>query len=203
MTMERPTRFRIYVDCPRRRGPSQHTEGADRVQSQFRPLWVHLGRPRRPSGLDHFGGAQPPKGRPVVDRWFDNEPSVRRFVSSLGDARALRLCYEAGPTGYDLARLLRRLGAHVEVIAPSLIPVAPGAKSKTDARDARRLVHLYRAGELTPVPHPDTGGSGNWGPGPHPGGPDHRPQSLPSPAVQVLAPPQRGLSRGRGLDAGS
>jgi transposase len=63
----------------------------------------------------------------------------------------VRLCYEAGPTGYDLARLLRRLGVATEVIAPSLIPVAPGAKIKTDARDARRLVHLYRAGGLTPV----------------------------------------------------
>jgi hypothetical protein len=34
------------------------------------------------------------------------------------------------------------------VIAPSLIPVMPGVKVKTDLRDARRLAHLYRAGEL-------------------------------------------------------
>ncbi|MGH9046257.1 MAG: IS110 family transposase [Acidimicrobiales bacterium] len=99
----------------------------------------------------------PGKEVPVVDRWFHDEPSVRRFVTSLGDAAAPRLCYEAGPTGYDLARLLSRLGAHVEVIAPSLIPVAPGAKVKTDARDARRLVHLFRAGELTAVHIPTPG----------------------------------------------
>lgn len=37
------------------------------------------------------------------------------------------------------------------MIAPSLIPVAPGARLKTDKRDARRLVQLYRAGELVPV----------------------------------------------------
>jgi transposase len=76
---------------------------------------------------------------------------VRRFVASLGDPCRVRLCYEAGPTGYDLARLLDHLGVATEVIAPSLIPVAPGAKIKTDARDARRLAHLYRAGELTAV----------------------------------------------------
>jgi len=69
---------------------------------------------------------------PVVDRWFHDEPSVRRFVSGLGSPARVRLCYEAGPTGYDLARLLKRLGVATEVIAPSLIPVTPGAKIKTD-----------------------------------------------------------------------
>ena len=93
----------------------------------------------------------PDKEAPVVDRWFHDEPSIRRFMGALGDPARIRLCYEAGPTGYDLARLLGRMGAHCEVIAPSLIPVKPGAKIKTDARDARRLAHLFRAGELTEV----------------------------------------------------
>ena len=65
-----------------------------------------------------------------------------------------RLCYEAGPTGYGLARLLEGLGVSSEVIAPSLIPITPGAKVKTDKRDARRLAQLYRAGELTAVHSP-------------------------------------------------
>jgi transposase len=87
----------------------------------------------------------------LIDRWFHDEASVRRFVSSLGNPQAVRACYEAGPTGYDLARLLGRLGVATEVIAPSLIPITPGSKVKTDKRDARRLAHLYRAGELTAV----------------------------------------------------
>jgi transposase len=99
----------------------------------------------------------PGRETPVVDRWFHDEPSVRRFVSGLGSPARVRLCYEAGPTGYDLARLLKRLGVATEVIAPSLIPVAPGAKIKTDSRDARRLVHLYRSGELTAVHIPTPG----------------------------------------------
>jgi transposase len=94
---------------------------------------------------------------PLVDRWFHDEPSVRRFVAGLGSPARVRLCYEAGPTGYELARLLLRLGVATEVIAPSLIPSLPGAKVKTDARDARRLVHLYRAGELTAVHIPSPG----------------------------------------------
>ena len=88
---------------------------------------------------------------PGLDRWFHDEPSVRRFVKSLGNPKTVRLCYEAGPTGYGLARLLERLGVSTEVIAPSLIPITPGAKIKTDKRDARRLAQLYRAGELTAV----------------------------------------------------
>lgn len=87
----------------------------------------------------------------TLDRWFHDEPSVRRFVSTLGPPQTVQACYEAGPTGYDLARLLERLGVATEVIAPSLIPITPGAKVKTDKRDARKLVRLYRAGELTAV----------------------------------------------------
>jgi hypothetical protein len=47
---------------------------------------------------------------------------VRRLVGRLDDPRWLRACYEAGPTGYDLARLLERMHVRCEVIAPSLIP---------------------------------------------------------------------------------
>src|SRR5579883_350583 len=85
----------------------------------------------------------------VVDRFYPDEASIRRFLSGLGDPGLVSVCYEAGPTGYHLARLLRRLGASCEVIAPSLIPVTAGARVKTDRRDARRLVELHRVGQLT------------------------------------------------------
>jgi transposase len=76
---------------------------------------------------------------------------VRRLVGRLGDPRWLRACYEAGPTGYELARLLHSMGVRCEVIAPSLIPKAPGDKVKTDRRDCRRLARLHRAGELVAI----------------------------------------------------
>jgi hypothetical protein len=53
----------------------------------------------------------PDRQVPEVDRIPHDEPSVRRLVGRLGDPRRLRACYEAGPTGYDLARLLCRLGS--------------------------------------------------------------------------------------------
>ena len=93
----------------------------------------------------------PEQETPVVDRFFPDEPSITRFVKGLGDRRKLAVCYEAGPTGYALARLLQRTGVACEVIAPSLIPMAAGARVKTDRRDACRLAQLYRAGQLTPV----------------------------------------------------
>lgn len=74
---------------------------------------------------------EPGRETPVVDRFFHDEASLRRFAAKLGDLREVRACYEAGPTGYEFARFLHRLGIACEVIAPSLIPVAPGAKVKT------------------------------------------------------------------------
>jgi transposase len=64
------------------------------------------------------------------------------------------VCYEAGPGGYQLARLLIGLGVACDVIAPSLIPIRAGDRVKTDRRDAKKLVRLYRAGELVFVAPP-------------------------------------------------
>ena len=88
---------------------------------------------------------------PRLERIAHDEVSIRRLVSRLGGPVRLRACYEAGPTGYELHRLLGSMGVDCEVIAPSLVPVAPGDKVKTDRRDARRLVRLFRAGELVSV----------------------------------------------------
>lgn len=97
------------------------------------------------------GILEPEWETPEVERFFHDEASVRRFLSRFPDPRRLRLCYEAGPTGYELARLLRGMGAACEVIAPSLLPTAPGDKVKTDRRDCRRLARLYRAGQLVTI----------------------------------------------------
>lgn len=67
----------------------------------------------------------------------------------------LHICYEAGPTGFVLARRLIGLGYNCIVIAPSKTPSKPGDKVRTDRRDARKLARLHRAGELTAVHIPD------------------------------------------------
>ncbi len=78
--------------------------------------------------------------------------AVRRLIKKVsGGPGRVRACYEAGPTGYELHRLLTGLGVRCEVIAPSLIPKAAGERVKTDRRDAGRLARLLRAGELTAI----------------------------------------------------
>jgi len=67
----------------------------------------------------------------------------------------LRVCYEAGPTGFGLCRRLREAGIDCIVVAPSLVPGKPGERVKTDRRDARKLAHFLRSGDLTEVYVPD------------------------------------------------
>lgn len=83
---------------------------------------------------------------------FPNRPeAVRKLIEKLGGGKNLKVCYEAGPTGYALYWQLTKLGVDCEVIAPSLIPKKAGDKVKTDRRDAEKLAQSYQAGDLTPV----------------------------------------------------
>jgi transposase len=66
----------------------------------------------------------------------------------------VRCCYEAGPTGYGLARYLRLRGIACDVVAPGLVPVRPGDRVKTDPRDARKLARLHAGGLLAPIAVP-------------------------------------------------
>ena len=85
-----------------------------------------------------------------------NSPfEVRRLIKKLGPNSTLRVCYEAGPTGYVLYWQLTEMKVRCEVIAPSLIPVKASDRVKTDRRDAEKLARCYRSGDLTPVWVPD------------------------------------------------
>lgn len=66
----------------------------------------------------------------------------------------VRVCYEAGPCGYALQRQLEREKLRCDVVAPSLIPVKPGDRIKTDRRDAKKLAEMLRADLLTVVRPP-------------------------------------------------
>jgi transposase len=65
--------------------------------------------------------------------------------------RPVRVAYEAGPTGYGLARELAKRGIECIVAAPSKIPRASGERVTTDRRDAEHLVRLLLAGKLHAV----------------------------------------------------
>jgi transposase len=88
---------------------------------------------------------------PDVETIFNDEASVRRLIDRFGDRSQLRVCYEAGPTGFGLYRLLTSMGVACEVIAPALIPKAPADRVKTERRDCQRLARLHRAGELVAI----------------------------------------------------
>lgn len=99
--------------------------------------------------------SEPDGGVRVVGTIPNRAESVRKLMKKLGAAQQLRVCYEAGPTGYVLYWQLVGMGIDCDVVAPSLVPVRPGDRVKTDRRDARKLARCHRAGDLTPVWVPD------------------------------------------------
>jgi transposase len=80
--------------------------------------------------------------------------AIRKLFAKLG-TKNLKVCYEAGPTGFALYWQLVELGVECEVIAPTLVPQKAGDRIKTDRRDAEKLARCHRAGELTRVWVPD------------------------------------------------
>jgi len=59
--------------------------------------------------------------------------------------------YEAGPTGFGLARALSAVGLRCQVAASSKLLRPAGDRVKTDARDALNLARLLRLDEIVPV----------------------------------------------------
>jgi transposase len=114
------------------------------------PGAIHLGLDVHKNTIS-VGVLEPDAELPIVEKISADDDAVRRLISRFEDLGRLRVCYEAGPTGYELARLLASLGVACEVIAPSLIPIAAGERVKTDTRDCRRLARLHRAGQLVAI----------------------------------------------------
>ena len=85
-----------------------------------------------------------------ADEWV-----LLKVLDRLGPKSRLRVCYEAGPTGYGLARRLHEQGICCVVVAPSLVPTQKNRRIKTDRRDAVRLAHFLRSGDLVKVTVPE------------------------------------------------
>ena len=79
-------------------------------------------------------------------------PEVLRWLRTVPGPVAV--AYEAGPTGYGLARELAAKGIRCVVAAPSKLESAPGDRIKTDARDALRLARLLHRDALVAVTVP-------------------------------------------------
>jgi transposase len=88
----------------------------------------------------------------VLSKWVqpaDPEGAARALKPF--KRRIKRVVYEAGPTGYSLARVLRKEGFKVDVIAPSRTPKSTGQQAKSDRLDSRRLAMWSAKGLLQAV----------------------------------------------------
>jgi transposase len=99
------------------------------------------------------------QGREPAEVWktipYDGLRLRKALKMLLRNGEQLLVCYEAGPTGFGLCRTLCQAGIECLVVAPSLVPGKPGDRVKTDRRDARKLAHFLRSGDLTSVRVPE------------------------------------------------
>jgi transposase len=91
-------------------------------------------------------------GRLFERRLCPDHTEIISWVRSLPGSVAVT--YEAGPTGFGLARFLTAEGIDCVVAAPSMLQRPAGDRVKTDVRDARHLARLLHLGEITAVAVP-------------------------------------------------
>ena len=96
--------------------------------------------------------------------WLNDAPAID-FVTPADNQKIIQMLqrfrpaiklivYEAGPTGYSLARLLQQNKLPVRVAAPSMTPQPAAQKSKTDSLDCRKLAKYCAKGMLRYVTIP-------------------------------------------------
>jgi transposase len=88
-------------------------------------------------------------GQVVRGRLVPTAEVVLDWIGRL--AGPVAVAYEAGPSGFGLARQLRAAGVRCVVAAPSKLHRPPADRIKTDARDALLLARLLRMDEIVEV----------------------------------------------------
>ncbi|WP_285320828.1 transposase [Pseudarthrobacter sp. lyk4-40-TYG-27] len=109
----------------------------------------------------------------------------------------VRVVYEAGPTGFGLARFLLAAGIDTVVAAPSKLQRPSGDRVKTDARDAVHLARLLKLGEITRGKNSISGPGGCAGSSPFPRRRSRRSDAFPAPDFHTAVAPWHRLFRGR------
>ena len=97
-------------------------------------------------------------GELVVRRLPGATAQIVEFCAALPGPT--RVAYEAGPTGFGLARALETAGVGCVIAAPGKIERPATDRVKTDRRDAERLLRLLMIGGLHPVRVPTPGEEG-------------------------------------------
>jgi transposase len=88
-------------------------------------------------------------GEVIMHRMTPDHVEILAWILSL--PAPVRVVYEAGPTGFGLARFLIAAGIDTAVAAPSKLQRPSGDRVKTDAKDALHLARLLKLGEITGV----------------------------------------------------
>jgi transposase len=73
------------------------------------------------------------------------------YVRKHFPGQRLAFVYEAGPTGFGLYDELMAAGHPCLVVAPPMVPTAPGNRVKTNRLDSRKLSTALRGGELKSI----------------------------------------------------
>jgi len=99
-----------------------------------------------------------------VALWLNDTPAIdfimpadtEKLLKLLEKVRIAlkRIVYEAGPTGYSLARTLQKANLPTAVVAPSKTPRQSARDSKTDQLDAKTLARYAAKGLLRPIAIP-------------------------------------------------
>jgi transposase len=86
----------------------------------------------------------------VLERWLcPDHREVLEWIQGL--PAPVAVTYEAGPTGFGLARALICAGIDCRVAAPSKLQRPTGDRVKTGARDAAQLARLLHLGQIVEV----------------------------------------------------
>ncbi len=94
----------------------------------------------------------------IVEFTINNtERDIKKMVNKVKKQAPgkVEFCYEAGVCGFTLKRRIEQFDCRCIVIAPSLVPRKPGERVKTDRRDAKKLLMMFKAGLLTEVHAPN------------------------------------------------
>lgn len=115
--------------------------GLDVHKESIAIAWTENGSRKTPTYWGECGGSN-----------LAAERTLRKVAKKLGvKLQDLKVCYEAGPSGFVLARRLLQLGVECVVMSPSKTQRKPNEKIKTDKRDAINIAKLFRNGDITEV----------------------------------------------------
>lgn len=120
-----------------------------------------------PRNYDVFAGLDVDKTN-IAATFADHESTIKsmripydadnllNYVAKKFSGKRVAFAYEAGPTGYGLHDRLTAAGYPCLLVAPSMVPTAPGQHVKTNRLDSRKIAESLRGGQLKSIHVPTT-----------------------------------------------